>query len=138
MKWTPLICACVACCANAEIYQWKDEKGQTHFSDVRPAAQAKVVNPVIHSVYESPASAGYTRSGSYNPEYQQKLENRRQEELKRQQTARLDEKRARKCEEARADSRRSYTRTASADMNRLRQIRAEKDEINRRIKENCY
>ena len=130
--------------AGAEIYQWKDEKGQVHFSDVRPASHAEVIKPAVSSVYEAPESKSSRRSSQadYQRQYEQEERQmrRQREEMRNQEMARVEEDRARQCRKARDDSRTSYTRSSSSptDLKKLRQVRSRMDEVNDRIKRYCY
>ena len=36
----PIAALLVALCANAQVYEWKDEKGKTHYSDKPPTSSA--------------------------------------------------------------------------------------------------
>jgi len=142
MRYAGLLClAGTAFCASAEIYQWRDAAGQVHFSDVAPEAGARKVTPLVTSVYEAPKSSSRP-AYDYEREYarEQRKLNRMRENMQREEQARVDADKERRCRQARADSRKSYSRSTSSSTNlaKLRQVRERMNAVNDRIKRYCY
>lgn len=84
--------------ANAQVYEWKDEKGNTHFSDQPPVGK-----PRAQRVIESEPAAGPTQKTTADRELEfrkrQKASQDSSEQAKKAQAANADQKEV--CENAR-------------------------------------
>ncbi|MDF1764475.1 MAG: DUF4124 domain-containing protein [Oleibacter sp.] len=126
--------------AHAEIYQWTDAEGNTHFSDQKPNVpfQRKELKPI--SSYESVIPTIKDDSAARQQRIEDRLESKQEQRIENEKIAISDAKKAELCKEVRIEYRQAGTRLSSPNvtLDDLSKIRKRINDINERVKQYCY
>ena len=103
MKRFALVALLAATAVNAQVYQWKDDKGKTHYSDKPPVGAPVVQRPIESAPTTSPPVSSSPQKTTADRELEfrkrQKDAQESAEKAKKEQTASADKKE--NCENAR-------------------------------------
>ena len=138
-----VLCICVSVLSQAEIYQWRDEHGRLQFSDSPPAAsdsaqevQQRKLEPLEEIGTVKPRA---THSTNWRAQEQSAYKRKKRNRLKQERNERAKERKRQRCKQARSRYRSFQARRYGAtDMNSIRQKRATRDRLKRRMKDACY
>ena len=140
MKLHIIMTILVALPASAEIYQWRDQHGQLHFSDRAPENREHEIKDLAPiSTYEYVIPDVKDESKARKARNQSRLESKKKQRLADEKAARLKAGREKKCRQARQDYRSGEGRyRAQPGLDDLKKARRRIDAINERIKVYCY
>ena len=155
MKLAIIVLVFLALPTSAEIYQWRDQHGQLHFSDRAPENAAHVRKDLIPvSTYTPVIPDIKDESAARKARNQSRLESKKSQRLADEKARLLQADRQKKCRKARQDYRSGEGRyrsqpglddrsgegryNARPGLNDLKKARRRIDAINDRIKAFCY
>lgn len=140
MKLHIIMTILMALPASAEIYQWRDQHGQLHFSDRAPENREHEIKDLAPiSTYEYVIPDVKDESKARKARNQSRLESKKKQRLADEKAARLKAGREKKCRQARQDYRSGEGRyRAQPGLEDLKKARRRIDAINERIKVYCY
>ncbi len=140
MKLPIIVLVFLALPTSAEIYQWRDQHGQLHFSDRAPENAAHVKKDLIPvSTYTPVIPDIKDESAARKARNQSRLESKKSQRLADEKARLLQADRQKKCRKARQDYRSGEGRYRSQPgLDDLKKARRRIDAINERIKAFCY